>query len=446
MRIVIAGAGGVGFHLAELLSYESFDIVVIDLDDEVLTHASTHLDVLAIKGDCASPRILNQASVSESDLFISVTTSEKVNILSAALAKKMGAKRTIARVNNSEYMSKEQVELFENMGIDKLISPIALATMEIERLLERCSLTDTFDFENGKISLIGITLDGESSFVNRKVIDIINAHSNLTFKFIAILRGHRTLIPDGQTTIRRGDHIYLFTKKEYIDDLTKAVGKENQAINKVMIIGGGLMGLEVAKKLENKYHITLIEDSKQKCERLVEELHNTLIIKGNPSNIDILKEEGLKEMDAFIAVTPNTETNILTCLMAEKQCETIKTISMIENTEFTHISQNIGVDTIINQKLIAANNIFRFLRKGKIEAITSIHGVDAEVIEFVVQEGIATRKPIKKLNFPAKSLIGGVIRDDKTYIPGGDFQLRANDKIIVFTLPQALKKVEAILN
>jgi len=444
MKIVIAGAGDVGFHLAELLAFENQDIVLVDTNQEVLDYAATHLDVMTLRGDSSSINILEQADIGRAALLLAVTTSEKNNLVTAILAKKMGARQTIARVNNQEYLEPGQRETFRELGVDTLISPQELAAEEIFRLVNQCSFTDIFEFENGKINLVGISLDDYSPIVNKKVSDIDWQYDKLEPRAIAILRGHRTLIPRGDTVLRRGDHIYFTTRKDNIDRLLNVVGKKRVKVNNIMILGGGGLAFATAKRLENQYNITLIEPDKKRCKFLAERLGNTLVIQGEPSNIDLMEEEGLGQMDAFVALTPNSETNIIASLTA-KNHGVYKTIAQVENKEYIHISQNIGVDTLINIKLIAANNIFRFVRKGQIEAITSLHGVDAEVIEYVVhKQNQLTKKPLSDLHFPKTALIGGVIRGEESLIPTGDFQIQIDDKVIVFALPEAMERLEEL--
>lgn len=444
MKIVLAGAGDVGFHLAELLAYENQDIILIDTNQEVLDYAATHLDVLTLRGDATSIDVLEQAEVNDAKLVLAVTTSEKTNLMVAILAKKMGAKQTIARVDNPEYLEEDQKLMFKELGVDSLISPRKLGAEEIYRLVKQCSFTDIFEFENGKINLVGITIDNYSPLVNKKISELELANSTLTPIPIAILRGHSTIIPRGETIIQRNDHIYFITRKDNIHMVESIVGKKKVKVKNVMIIGGTDMAVATAKRLENDYNVTLIERNKECCKSFSEELHNSLIINGNYSNIDLLEEEGLSGMDAFIALTGNSETNIIASLSA-KNHGVYKTIAQVENKEYVHISQNIGVDTLINKKLIAANNIFRFVRKGRIEALTSLQGVDAEIIEFLVhKDNQLTKKPLKDLHFPDTALIGGVIRGEESLIPNGDFQLQKNDKVIVFAMPKAINKLEQL--
>lgn len=444
MKIIIAGAGGVGFHLAELLSKENQDITVIDVKENVLLHMSTHLDVMTFKGDATSIEVLREANVNKADLFIAVTTSESSNLLMSILAKQAGAKKTIARVNNPEYFEPAQLESFERLGVNSLISPNLLAAQEVSLLLEQSSCTDIVNFEDGKISLVGFTLDNSCPLINRTIYDIDQAHSDFDFRGVSILRGYETIIPRGKTILQKGDHLYIAAKQKNIDKALSFAGKQIKPIKRIMIIGGSRLALLAAKLLEKKYEITLVVSDRERGREFVEQLHHCLVIHADTNNIDALKEEGLQQMDAFIALTPNSETNIVTSLMAE-ELGVYKTIALVENVNYTHISKNIGVDTIINKKLIAANKIFRFIRRGKVKEIISLNGVDAEVIEFELHKKNRLLKyPIRDLHLPEKSIIAGVVRGNESYIPDGDFRFELNDKVIVFAQPEAIHQVEEI--
>ncbi|MDB4505942.1 Trk system potassium transporter TrkA, partial [Saprospiraceae bacterium] len=365
------------------------------------------------------------------------------NLLLAIMAKQRGAKRTIARVNNPEYFEQHQKENFKKLGVDVLISPQLLAAQEIERLLQRGSFTDIFEFEKGRISIVGFTLDTTCPLIN-KTIGEIDQSNDFTFRGIALLRGHKTIIPRSSTKLIKGDHLYIASVAKSMDAILQFVGKQLQPIRKVMIAGGTSLAFRTAELVQDKYSVSVIVKNKNRAKLFAENLNNALVINADPSNVDILKEEGLEQMDAFIALTVNDETNIVTSLMAEHM-NVYKTIALVDNVNYTHISQNIGVDTIINKKLIAANNIFRFVRKGKVEAIASLHGVEAEVIEFEIhKKNRLLRNCISDLRLPIHSIIAGVIRGDDSFIPSGDFLFEINDKVIVFALPEAIHQVEEI--
>lgn len=444
MKIVIAGAGGVGFHLAELLSKENQDITIIDSDDFVLEQVRKNLDVLTINGDVSNIQVLEELNLKKTNLFISVTTFEQVNLLSAILAKRLGAKNTIARISNPEHLEIKYKEQFTELGIDVLISPQKLAALEIERLLERVSFTDLFEFEKGKISVVGFTLDNFCPLINQTILQIDEQTTGFQFRGIALLRGHKTIIPNGNTILRKGDHLYVSTQKESLEKVMQFVGKQLKPIKHVMIIGGTPLALRTAQEIENNYEVTVVIENEDIAKKFVESLQKSLVIHADPDDIDTLKSEGLERMDAFIALTTNSETNIIASLMAEES-GVKKTIALVENVNYIHISQNIGIDTIINKKIIAANNIFRFVRKGKVEAIASLRGVDAEIIEFIVhKKNRLLRHPIKNLRLPKKSIIAGIIRGEDNIVPNGDFQFELNDKVIILALPEAIHKVEEI--
>jgi len=446
MKIIIAGAGDVGFHLAKLLSGEAHDIVLIDTNQDVLDYAQSHVDVLTVKGDSTSLKVLLEANVKNSDLLISATSSENCNIVTAVIGKKMGAAKTIARISKTEYLSKVMTTDFQRVGIDALISPRQLAANEIFRLINEAALTDIFEFEEGKLCLIGITLDEHSVITDRSITDVSRPDGEIAFRPIAIQRGEETIIPRGATRFKVNDHIYFITRKESIDNILRLMNKKKVKIKRIMIIGGGSIGLLSARLLEKQYDVKLIEKNKDRCLILAEELNNTLVINGDGSNVELLEEEGLADMDALIAMASNSETNIISCLVA-KNHNVHKTIALVENADLTQLSQTIGVDTLINRKLIAASNICRHIRKGEVKAITRMHGVKAEVIEYEVMQGAKiTRDIIRNINFPKNAIIGGVVRDEKGYIPLGEFQIQDGDKVVVFSLPDEISNVGKFFN
>ena len=444
MKIVIAGAGDIGFHLARLLSIEQQDIVLIDSSSEVLEYASAHLDVQIVQGDSASIGVLEKADVSKASLFLAMTTSEKNNLMSSILAKKMGARQTIARVNNQEYLSDVQRQSFLELGIDSIICPTQLAALECVRLIDQSTVTDLFDFENGKMTLAGIVLDDSSPLVNFTYSEISQRHSGQFFRPIAVMRGDRTIIPTPDTVIHRNDHMYFITQKKDMSDVLQIVGKSPVKVKNIMIVGGGEVGLKTAQLLEGAFNVVIVDKDKECCKRLARYLKKALIINGDPNNIELLKEEGLVKMDAFIALTPNSETNIITSLIAEDQ-GVFKTIALVDNIDYMRISQNIGIDTIINKKLIAANNVFRFVRKGSVEAIASLHGIDAEIIEFSIEkENRLTKRMLGELHLPERSVVAGIIRADESLFPDDNFILKKGDKVIVFAQHEAISQVEKL--
>lgn len=446
MKIVIAGAGAIGFHLAKKLSSQQQDIILIDTNQEVLDYAASHLDVLVVKGDSSSLEVLKSADVGNAGLFLAVTTFENTNIVSCILAKQLGARQTIARITKKDLLSLEQKNVLEKLGIDKLIFPTDLAAREIVRILELGTVTENFQFEDGKISLIGITITNESPFIGRTLSEMESLFPSIESRPIALLRGSNTILPRPNTKLFLNDHLYFITFSENVEALLNVIGKKPRNIEKVMILGGSDLSFVTAKMLEDTYDVTIVNENKTFCKKLTEKLHNSLIINGDPSNMELLKEEGMRNMDAVIALTKNSETNIIASLMAEQK-GVFKTIALVDNTDYTHISQHIGIDTIINKKLIAANNIFRYVRQGKIEAITSLHGVDAEIIEYIIEkDSKITNKPLRKIKLPQNTLIGGVIRGEEKFIPNGDSTLMKGDRVIVFAISDSISALEKMFS
>lgn len=442
MKIIIAGAGEVGFHLARLLATEAQDIILIDTFNEKLERAQSLMDVQTIRGDATSFKVLKDAGIAHADLLIAVTSSGDTNITTCIIGKKLGAKKTIARINNLEYLANKDVLDLKTIGIDELISPASLAAREIKRLLKESAVTDSFEFEDGKLSFIGIQINAGAPCVNRTLIESSYLNPENNFITVAVHRNGETIIPRGNTKIELGDHVYFIAQSEGMDHVLKFSGKERIEIKNVMILGGSRTGVHAARRLSKLYNIKLIELDKEKSFQIADELPNVLVINGDGTNADLLEEEGISSMDAFIAVTGNSETNILAALVAKNR-GVAKTIAMVENVEYINLSQSIGLDTMINKKLIAANFISRYIRKGEVISLTGIHGVDAEILEFKVKEGSRIiKKPIKELNFPKYAIIGGVIREGLGFITLGDFQIEPDDRVVVFSLFKCIHEVE----
>ncbi|WP_420386153.1 Trk system potassium transporter TrkA [Roseivirga sp.] len=443
MRVIIAGVGNVGFHLAKLLSQEGQDIVLIDQAADKLKMAANQVDAATIKGTATSYSVLEEAGVSESDLLIAVTSSEEINITTAIIAKHLGAKRTIARISNTEFLYKKDKLNLKHLGIDDIISPESLAAREIKRLLKEVAITDSFDFEKGLLQLIGVNIEAKSPLIGKSMIEVAKINPDQAFMTVAILRENETIIPYGDTKFQEGDHVYFVTQPECVEKLLFLSGKKKEGVKSLMILGGSRVGFHAAKILSSKYNVKLIEKDSQKCFELADQLPDAMVINGDGRNVELLEEESINEMDAFIAVTGDSETNIISCLVAKKM-GVKKTIAMVENMDYIHLSQSIGVDTMINKKLIAANFIFRHVRQGEIVSITSIHGVDAEILEFEVQENSKiTEHQLRNLQFPKSAIIGGVIRDGRGLTTPGNFRFQAKDRVVVLSKPECIKKVES---
>jgi len=446
MKIIIAGAGDVGFHIAKLLTNEKHNIVLIDNDEDILNVASNHLDIYTIKGDSSSLDLLKKADVREADIFIGTTTFDQNNLMSCILAKKLGAKQTIARVGNEEFSVEPNLSLMKDLGVDHIINPIQLAVQEIELLVKRYVMTNDYEFEDGRISLVGFILHLEPYFLNQTVRDIYHKSAQKWFKIIAIRRKNHTIIPELDTVLMENDQIFLLVSSQDTGRLYKILGIEKRIIKDIMILGGTPLSIRVAKKLESKYKINMVSNDPGFCEKCSDSLNKTLVIKGNPNDFDLLEDEGLLNMDIFIALTTNTETNMLTCLLAGEM-GVIKTISMVDNTAYFAVSRNLGVDTLINKKLLAANEIFRFIRRGKVEDLTTVHGVDGEIIEFIIDEKsklIGNR--VDKLKLPDSIILGALLREDVCYVVFKEMLFLKGDKVIVFAKTRALDQAQKIFS
>ena len=447
MRIIIAGAGEVGFHLAKLLSFESQDITLIDTHKERLNYAENHLDIKAIKGDATSLDLMKQANVATSDLFIAVTEQETTNITICALAKQLGCVKTIARISNKEFIHNQGEISFEKLGVDELISPEELASTEIQQLLDQSAFSDSYEFEEGALTLVGTTLEESVPFVGKTVKEAAKIFPDVHFMPIALQRKgtQYTIIPRGDTPFEAHDLVYFITLKEGVDELYKLTGKNKEVIKNVMILGGGKIGLSTAKSLlSKKFNVVLVEQNKNKAFELADQVPDAMVIHGDGRNVELLEEEGLEAMDAFICVTENSETNIMSCLMAKSK-KVKKTIALVENMDYFQLSQSIGIDTLINKKLLTANTIFRYVRRGEVVDLTTLNSLNAEILEFIVKpESKVNGMLIKDIDFPRSATIGGVIKEGQGIIALGDYKIKAGDRVVVCSLPRALNKVESL--
>lgn len=448
MKIIIAGAGEVGSHLAKMLSSESNDITVIDSDMDRLESLVTNTDIITVWGNPSSIAVLKDAGAESADLFIAVnpSSSQDVNVVSALLAKKLGSKKVTARINNEEYLSYENKFLFTEMGIDLLFYPEKIASTEIVDLLKRTASTDSIDFARGKLQMAVFRLEDDSPIIDCKLAEFssIASADNLQFRVVAISRNNETIIPNSDTRFKYHDLVFIISKRDVFDKLLRYIGKSNIEVNKLMILGGGPIGEMVAKQLSKQIDvIKIIEQNKEKCLELSEKLsNNVIVVNGDGRNTDLLIEESLKEYDAFVAVTNSTETNILACVAA-KRVGVSRTIAEVENIEYIKLAESMGVDAVINKKLITAGRIFKFTLSNKVRFIKYMSGTNAEMLEFVVAPNSKiTKGKLKDLSFPNDAIIGGIIRGNESFIAVGDSEIKAYDRVAVFALPHAVKEVD----
>ena len=446
MKIILAGGGAVGAHLAKMLSNENHDIILIDTDADRLKEISSSLDVLTLEGSAISIGILKEAGIKKADLFVAVTQGESTNISAAILGKQLGAKKTIARIDNQEYLYSANKEMFISLGIDYLIYPEKIAAREIVGLLSQTSTSDVVDFAGGELNLFAFKLEENAPIINKSLIETTEPGEIPAYRAVAITRSGHTIIPRGHDRFQLGDLVYVVSHRGGVNNLLRYTGKENIEVRNIMILGGSRIGVRTARDLGEQHYVKLVEIDKEKSYKITNDLDNCLVINGDGSNVELLTQEGLSKMDAFVAVTGNSETNILACLLA-KRMGVKKTIAEVENIDYIPLAENIGIDTIVNKKLITASRIFRFTMSTEVSAIRCLTGTDAEVMEFKVKnDAMVTKGRLRDIEFPQDAIIGGIIRKGQGIIARGETEIIVGDKVVVFALPTSVPSVGKFFN
>ena len=451
MKIIIEGAGQVGSHLAKMLSHEGGDITVIDDNEVRLQRLTAVADVVTVLGDPSSITVLKEAGCHKADLFIAVnpTTTQTVNVVSALLAKKLGSKRVIARIDDEAYLLPENKLMFKDMGIDMLFYPEKIASDEIIDMLKHTASTDSMDFARGKLQLVVFRLDDDSPILDMTVAEftaaMTAASAQAQLRIIAIARKGETIIPKFDTRFVYNDHLYIIAKREGIPAILKFLGKDNIEVDKVMILGGSEIGEMVAAQLARQQldAVKIIDIDKNRCRALTEKLpSDVMVANGDARNSDFLVEEGIRDYDALVSVTGNDEANILACVVAKKFGVT-RTVAQVENLEYVRLAEDMGVDVVINKKLITAGRIFKFTLSDKVRFVRYMSGTDAEVLEYTAApDSKVTRGALKDIGFPRNAIIGGVIRGSESFIAVGDTRIEPYDRVAVFALPDTVKEVD----
>ncbi len=442
MRIVIAGGGEVGTFLADLLSKEKKDIVVIDTDEDKLHSINDSFDVLTVSGSATSIKVLEEAKVKGAYIFIAATHFEHVNIVAALLAKKIGARRTIARVDNLEYITPKNKRHFKNLGIDTLINPDKLAVDEIVGLIKQGASNEVFEFSKGDLSLFVTRLNKNSQVVGKELIEASKLHDNFEYRAILIVRDEKTFIPCPKDVFQENDIVYAVSSRKGLERLIKISGQEKVKIGDVMIFGGSKIGELTAKKLEQHFNVKLVEKNKQRCLELSEKLDKTLIVNADARDVQTLQQENISKMDVFISVTDSSETNIFASILA-KRLGVPRTITEVENIDFIEISKDLKIEGIINKKLIAASLTTRYLIDADILSIKMLNTAEADIIEVIArQDSLITRKSLAELDLPKDIIIGGIIRNNESFIARGSTHVRPGDICVVLALPESIYTIE----
>ncbi|MBN2644973.1 MAG: Trk system potassium transporter TrkA [Desulfuromonadaceae bacterium] len=446
MKILIVGAGQVGYFLCERLSGEGHEVTLIDRDDIHLRRAQDRLNVMGIVGNGASAEILEQANIKQTDIFIAVTDLDEVNILACLLAREYAVKTRVARVKSIEYRSHGAILSKEKLGIDLLINPSDEVADEMVKIACRKGSFDVAEFVEGKIQFLGYHIDQESPLCGMTLRELGELRGMYRFIVTAISRGDETIIPRGEDAIEAGDSIFIFAHQSdlpAIQYLLGAEGNQKRRTQRVFIIGGSKVGIRIADQLEKQnFDVRLVDRDEQRCLKISARLKKTMVIHADGTDIHALLEEGLEHADIFIAVTNSDETNILTSLLY-KQHNSGRTLARINKPELLNLAPNLGIDACISPRLSAAGAILKYVRRGSVISLATIEGSNAEVLEVEVNQGNPhVDIPLGSLNFPKGAIIGAIVRGSTYEIATGSSVLKAGDRVVTFTLPEALARVE----
>ena len=439
MKTIIVGAGKVGFSIAQMLSYANHDVVVIENNSARKQIVEEHLDVQTILGNGGSISTLQEAGICDAQLLVAVTEYDELNMISCLLGKKLGVKKTVARVRNPEYANNNQVSA-DSLGIDLVINPEQVTAEMIGKLAEVPEAINVDYYANGKVQMLELQLTKDSPVANKQLKDIKFPKPNL---IVAILRDEKMIIPRGADQLKPNDLVFVLAETTNMVAIEKVLGKERIITENVTILGGGRIGFYLAKILENKgYTVKLIEKDIEVCKQISQKLTNTLVLQGDGSDITLLEEEEVGQADFFVAVTNDDKVNLLVSIIA-KHLGAKRTIAQIRRTEYVPLVEKVGIDVAVSPRLLTAGAILRFIRKGDIVSVSLIGGAKAEMIELIAQShSKVVGKQLKDLNFPKDAIIGAVVRGDDVIVPTGIDIIKALDRVIVFALPKAITKVE----
>lgn len=444
MKIIIAGAGEVGTHLAKLLARENFDILLLDEDASKLKDLEANYDLITSVGSPTSITDLQEAGIDRADLFVAVTPLESVNMTACMLATNLGAKSTLARINNYEYLLPKNKEFFEKLGVNHLIYPEVLAAEEIAESLTTSWLRQNLSFCDDALILLGIKVRNNALILNEKFNS--GFFNNQDYRVVAIKRGNKTIIPAGTDLVLENDIVYFMTTPGRLDYVRRQAGKEDFAIKNVMILGGTKIAEKTLIAIPSNINTKVIENNYERSHSIAEKFSDTLIINCDGRNIDALKEEGIEDMDAFVAVSENSEANILACLAA-KRLGVRKTIAEVENIDYISLAESMDIGTVINKKMIAASYIYQLTLNADVLNVRTLTSADAEVVEFVAKkDSKITKSKIKDLRLPEQVNIGGYVRKGEGFIVNGNSCIEPDDHVIVFCVSSAIRKVEKFFN
>lgn len=443
MKIIIAGAYAIGTHLAKLLSRNDQDTVLIDEDAERLASISSDYDLMTVNASPTSIDALKDAGIADADLFIAVTLDESTNLISCVMAKQLGAKSTVAKVDKYEYLDDKELSFFEKMGITAIINPEDLSAHEIANGLRMSWVRQRWDVLDGTLVMLGIKMRQTSEILGQPLKDLCKPET--PYHVVAIKRGDETIIPRGDDTLQLYDLVYFITTRTYIPYIRKIVGKEHYAdVKNVMVMGGGATAVRTTELIPEYMNCKIIEKSEERCVELNDlvDTGRVMVINGDGRDVQLLMEEGIKSTQAFVALTPNTETNILACLTA-KRLGVRKTVAMVENLDYVNMAESLDIGTIVNKKALAASNIYQMTLDADVTNIRFLMSANADVAEFTAQQGsLVTKKKVYELKLPQGATIGGLVRNDEGQLVNGNTQIEPGDIVAVFSHGISMSKIE----
>ena len=447
MRVIIVGAGEVGYHLAERLSQENQDVVIVEADAEQAQRASDLLDVMTVVGNGASIPVLEEAGIRGARLLMAVTSLDEVNLISCLAASRLGVAYTVARISNPEYYARGSVLSRERLGIDLMINPEREAAQETFQLLQSAAATDVANFAEGRVQLVGLVVREGARVAGKTVAQLGQELSEFHYVLAAIVRGEETIIPTGSSTVEAGDQIYVLSPTSEVHSIPPLAGYDPFDLKRVMIAGGSAEGLYLAEILEERgIECTVLDNDRKRCLELAEALPKSLVLHADATDLELLEMEGVSGIDGFVAATGHDETNLLSSLLA-KTVGARKVVALIEKFEYLPLVPRVGLDAAVSPRMSTVNAILRYVRRGRVMTVATLKGIEAEAIEFrVTEDSSIANRTIAELPFPPGAIIGTILRGDTIVIPRGFHRILPGDEVIVFVLPEAIPEIEKFFN
>lgn len=445
MRVIIVGGGEVGFHLAERLSHEAQDVILIESDPDRARQAQDQLDILTVVGNGASLPVLEQSGVREASLLLAVTSIDEVNLISCLAANRLGVRSTVARISNPEYYAQDSVLSREHLGISLMINPERECARETLQLLQSAAATDVAEFAGGRVQLVGTRVREEAPICGRTLAALRRELPDFRFVTAAIVRDGRTIIPRGDSKIEAGDQVFLLAPREEAATIPPLAGYPDFKLRRVMIAGGSREGVYLARLLEQRgIDCTILDRDRRRCMEMAEALPKALVLHGDATDLELLEMEGVAGIDGFVSATANDQTNLLSSLLA-RNVGARRVVSLVHKFDYLPLVPKVGVDAAVSPRMSAVNAILRYVRRGRVVAVATLKGIDAEAIEFQVSEGCtAAGIPLRDLRFPPGGLVGTIVRGEDVIIPTGDDCLLPGDEVIVFADPSAIPEMERL--